>query len=496
MRPWWLLCGMASVFCLGLLQACGGASGSAGTTQLEARPTASANALVGDPVLLDASGSFVPASSSGLSYNWSVTAPDGSAVALGDIGTIKPYFFPAAAGRYIVTLGITLSVPPNSASSPVASLNVDVAALVPPTAAEARTRIRALAANAAPLLAPDSTSPTVTLGTAGGTSLITQSRLLPWFRPEFAYSGAVQQAGAVYPDELFGANRAVSYSATARSGNYLSIDFVTDAISFEVFQKGLGYDSTLRVVVDGRLASSTPTSAPADGSLYLVQVSFSTKATRHIRLLMNSPYFGGIRVGPTDTISRPASAARLRTMFLGDSITEGTAGQPAVTSYAPRTAELLGWLDNWVTGVGFTGYLAAPAPKLTLRQRYAVDVKPYAPAVLVVAAGINDVAFTDAQVQAEATLLFDQIQADLPQTLVFVAGPLAAADRARPGINAALKAAAGTRSNFYWVPNVDEAWLNPGNVGQYISADVTHPKPAGIEYLAGKLTAFIKQAVP
>ena len=175
----------------------------------------------------------------------------------------------------------------------------------------------------------------------------------------------------------------------------------------------------------------------------------------------------------------------MRTMFLGDSITEGTAGQDACASYDARAAEQLGWDDNWLSGVGSTGYLAAPPPKLNFRQRYAGDVLPYALNVLVIAGGINDTAGSDSAIGTEAVLLFDQIWADSPQTLVFVTGPWANASRVRPGINAAIRAAFGSRANFYWVPNYDEPWItSTGNAGSPkgdgnadidVSADKTHP---------------------
>ena len=54
----------------------------------------------------------------------------------------------------------------------------------------------------------------------------------------------------------------------------------------------------------------------------------------------------------------------------------------------------------------------------------------------------------------------------------------------------------GTRANFVWVPNVDEAWLDSSNAGTYVARDATSLTPAGIDYLAGKLAAFVRQAVP
>ena len=503
--------GWARVFarlaCVGICAAavaCGGGSSSnanqSAEPRLEARFSASASLVAGEPLLLDGSSSTIPPTVGTLSYQWIVNGPGGSPVTLFEAEGSRPFFVPAAAGTYTAQLALRVADGIYAASSTAAPQTLTVGpapALAPPTAAEVKTRIQTLAASASPWQAPDATSPTITVGAADAPSAIAPSRLLPWNRPEFIYSGDMQAAGTVFPDFQFGRNRAVSYASTTRAGNALTVDFTTDASSFEIFQKGLGYNSRVRVVVDGRLATANPIELPTDGSLRLTLVRFNSKAMRQIRLVMNDPYFGGIRVAESDTVTRPAAGTRLRAMFLGDSITEGPAGQNAPSSYALRTAELLGWKDAWVSGVGATGYLSAPSPKLTLRQRFAADVKAYSPNVLVVAAGVNDTGFSDAEIEAEARLLFDQIEAELPNTLVFVAGPWGTSGRVRSSMAAALKAAVGQRSNFIFVPNSEEAWfVDGGNALQYISADRTHPTPAGIDYLAGKLAAFIKSTVP
>ncbi len=490
--------------CLVCLQACGGGNNATPYGGPVARPLAVTTAALGDVITLDGSTSD-PAPGAVSHYDWFVVSPQGRQVALFNANGPSPWFVADAAGAYQVQLRVVVDSPYFSGASPAANITVQIGPRVALSAEELRTRLRILAAAASPMLPPDGTSPTVTPGSNGGASAIVGSKLVAWDTPVFSYSGDMQVAGAIYPNSLFGSNQAVSYSATTFSGNYLTIDFDTDADSLEVMLKGLVYNSRLRVVVDGRLANATPVEYPNDGGVYLTQVRFAGKALRHIRLLMNAPYFGGVRIGAGDAIARHTFSPRVRAMFLGDSLTEGPAGQAALTSFAPRAAELLGWNDAWLSGVGATGYLTAPAPKLTFRQRYAADVKPYAPEVLVIAGGINDLAFSDGAIKAEATLLFDQIQADLPNALVFVAGPLASADRLRPGINLALKAAVGSRINFYWVPNMDERWITgTGNAGRpagdgnadiVVSADTMHPTPAGIEFIATKLAEFIRLTV-
>ena len=498
-------CWASALLCLSLLQGCGGGGGSDANafSGPVARPSAAATATVGDTVALDASSSTVlPGGTT--RYSWVVLSPTGGSVALVDSSTASPWFVATSAGAYTAILQVAVAGNNYAATSAAVSTLVTVSAAPTPSATEVRARIQSLAASAAPYADPDSSSPSVQAGAKGGDSQLAGSQLVTWDNPVFRYTGDVRQAGSVYPDYLFGSNQAVSYSATQFSGNALAIDFDIDAAAFEVFQKGLGYNSRLRVVVDGRLANSTPVEHPLDGGLYLTRVSFASKAKRHVRLLTNSPYFGGIRLLPSDKLTRSTVITPLRTMFVGDSITEGPAGQAAQTSYAGRAAELLGWTDAWLSGVGATGYLAAPSPKLTFRQRYAQDVLPYAPQVLVIAGGINDAGASDSAIQAEASALFDLIQADLPQTLVFVTGPWATIGRVRSGVNASLKAAVGTRTNFIWVPNVDDSWLTgtgnagspkgDGNADAYVSADTTHPTPAGIEYLAEKFRESVKNA--
>ncbi len=126
---------------------------------------------------------------------------------------------------------------------------------------------------------------------------------------------------------------------------------------------------------------------------------------------------------------------------------------------------VLGVRDTWVSGVGTTGYLAAPPPRRTPRQRRRADVLAPTPQVLVVAAGRNDTAFADA----------------------------------------AVRAAASGRPNFVWVPNYDEAWIigtgnaarpaGKGNADRLIAGDDTHPTPEGIEHIATRLAAHIAQSV-
>lgn len=340
---------------------------------------------------------------------------------------------------------------------------------------------------------------------ANAPSTIAGSTLVTWDSGKFFYTGDVVVAGPNFPDTLFGNNKAVSYGNGVRTATHTEIEFVADGAAIEVWQKGTSSPSRMRFVVDGKLASATAVEYPGDGSGYLTRIDFGTRATRRVRILGNGPHFGGVRVAPGDTIAKPPADTGFRAMFVGDSITEGPSGQVAETSFAPVAAQLLGWSDAWVSGVGATGYLASPSGRLTFRQRFDADVKAYAPNVLVIAGGTNDVGFTDAQVQAEAALLFGRIQNEMPDTLVFVVGLWNPRSAYRASLNDAIKAAAAGRPNFYWVPVYEDHWITgtgrvgapagDGNSDWVVSSDGTHPSPAGIDYLGGKVNDAVRALI-
>ncbi|MCA3186851.1 SGNH/GDSL hydrolase family protein [Cupriavidus sp.] len=348
--------------------------------------------------------------------------------------------------------------------------------------------------------------PIITCGTANMPSTIANSTLIAPDNPALRYNGTLVQAGPLHPDNTLVRNIAVNYGGLGRGSNVLHIDFVTDAPVFEILVKGNVEISAHRILVDGAYAATTPVSYPDDGNLYLTRVDFQgERKARHIRIETNDMRFGGIRVGQGDTVSAAPAQGNVRAIALGDSVTEGMSGHGySFENYATRLGYEMGWKDMYVSGVGSTGYLAAPSTKLKLRDRLATDVYPFNPHVILIAAGINDAPFPPDALQAEAALLFDDIKAKLPNTIVFVLGPWS------PGSTHviqrdAIKAAVGGRANFHFIDNVGEQWqtgsgnvANPkgdGNGDVYVSADGTHPTLAGHIFLTEKVAAAMRKVI-
>ncbi|KDP85184.1 hypothetical protein CF70_015095 [Cupriavidus sp. SK-3] len=100
--------------------------------------------------------------------------------------------------------------------------------------------------------------------------------------------------------------------------------------------------------------------------------------------------------------------------------------------------------------------------------------------------------------------MFDAIAKNLPNTVIFVLGPWSPGSP-RTDQRDAIKAAVGTRANFYFIDNVAQQWqTGTGNVADpkrdgngdlYVSDDGTHPSAAGHIYLAGKVADAVKQVL-
>lgn len=300
-------------------------------------------------------------------------------------------------------------------------------------------------------------------------------------------------------------NYAVNYGAFKTSNEYF-VEFDTNAPIIEIAYTGDGHDNANRVLVDGRYISTTNTVAPNDGARYVSRVTLPASAAfRHVRVETLNFSFIGVYLNQGDGIRQPATAP-IRAIIMGDSYTEGgsnVAGVNDLSNYAAQTAQLLGWGDFFKSGVAGTGYLSAPGGTLKFRDRLATDVYPFKPEALVIAGGVND---PIVGLQDEAKALFDDIQAKLPTTIVFVVGSWDpkqeqfVADK-----SAAIRAAVGTRPNFYFLDNIGEKWQTgngrvnapngSGNADTFVSADGGHPTQAGHDDLARRLAADIKSII-
>lgn len=290
----------------------------------------------------------------------------------------------------------------------------------------------------------------------------------------------------------------------------------------------LGRGSDYWITVDGKYATAAPVSGmPSDGAGYLVPWDFGSVAWRTIKLwITTNGQFAGVRIGPNDTVCKPFTPKGDRVLFLGDSFTEGTGAASTLMGYPYRLADLMGWHDVFVSGLGGTGYLApGPSPRVKFRDRTQADVIDADPDIVIIAGGINDtskVPFSAQDIEDEAVLLYEMIRTGCPQATLIVIGPWwkngtpsAPVMQTRDAIyNASIGRAhlfidtlgepipysgstgdytgAGFMTGYGYVGG--EA--GTGNSDIFTGADNTHPTTAGHLHLACQLAGAIAAGMP
>jgi lysophospholipase L1-like esterase len=284
--------------------------------------------------------------------------------------------------------------------------------------------------------------PTIAAPVSGGTSsTITNSQFIDVFaggttlNKVFRYPyGTIKQASATFPASLCTANFAVSspISGTFAAGTYntgaMSIEVQTDAPVLEL--QALAKGGKYRILVDEgagwQFTSSATGNAngtmPNDGSGCRIKVTFASRMPRNIRFELESGFFMGMTVGGNDSVLACSRTALKKALILGDSFTEPTGADNAFVGWGTYLCQLSG-LEASTSGSGGTGYCApGPAPRVALIGRVQTDVIDQNPDIVFIAAGINDSAFTPAQIQAAAVLLYQTIQTGLPNAKIVVIG--------------------------------------------------------------------------
>lgn len=176
------------------------------------------------------------------------------------------------------------------------------------------------------------------------------------------------------------------------------------------------------------------------------------------------------------------------------------------------------WVISWVgrsgsPGAGGTGYVnPGPSGRVKFGDRVQPDVIAHHPDIVIVAGGLNDGGYPQAQTHDEAVALYDTILTNLPAVKLIVVGPwwpsgipsdyiLATRDSiqraaAESGVDFVDPIAATSiqQTNAGWITGTGNVAhpAGDGNANQYISADGVHPTDLGHQYLAVKLAERLR----
>jgi hypothetical protein len=335
-------------------------------------------------------------------------------------------------------------------------------------------------------------------------------------RGPFSYPGAGNfQVGTVSPDTNY-ALPTSKYPNTYASGQGTwSVEFDTDAQTFQVRTKNINGSNTYRLSIDGRKVTDLMQSANTTGSGAgnLVTFDLGSAVPRRIRFDFATFPFGGVYIPPTRRIWGVPVPGR-RVGVLGDSISDGStqnAGAGCGT-WVDRYARLMGYPDIWRQGRGGTGYITAGS-FATFQTRATLDILPWAFDDLIIWGGYNDSAGSQSEVAAAANLLYATIQSALRNCKMIVMGcwsPTGSPGTGQVNTNVTLRAAAlnnglpfidvqsgevrdtaGTviASQGQWITGTGNtgAPTGTGNADLYIGPDGVHPNDAGHLYLSRRV---------
>lgn len=357
-------------------------------------------------------------------------------------------------------------------------------------------------------------SPTITL-TQQSTSTIASAQAL--FGPtdsRFSYTAGMG-FGSAFPDTTL--YQPVSrYDYSWGSPPFWSVQFGTDAATFEFLFKYVSSSTLYRMSVDGRKLSDNviTTGASAVGSRHVLKFAFGSVAPRTIRIDFYTCPFGGVFIGPSDSIWKvPLKNDRLAA--LGDSFTGGSSqntGSGAGT-WLTRFARLLGYEDVWNSSIGGTGYVADNSgTSVPFGTRAVRDIASNSPDRVIIWGGYNDTSSSQTAIDAAARSLYRDLATYLDSYMVVV-GPAsstgtptaaqtataatlraAAADWGMPFIDPLTGAVYDGRGNLVFQGT---AWITTANATAYIGADATHPNDAGHTYIAHRMAeAYFKLGNP
>lgn len=255
-------------------------------------------------------------------------------------------------------------------------------------------------------------------------SVTTSSASFALSGAHFSYFGAggLVRHGTSFPDSNYVRATNITDGNIANLPAPLCVDFLFDGTTLELQFKGTAFSYRLRV--DGELVSATPGAVTATGSTYFLPITFGSRAVRRITVETSGFVFGGVTTGPNDTVTKYVTPSP-RCIVIGGSFTEGTGATGNVSGWVRRFAQATGWTDTWASGLGGTGYLTTSGSRVKFRDRIVTDCINFAPDIVVFEGGINDHgSFAAAAIGAEASTLFAQVQAALPNASLIVLAPM------------------------------------------------------------------------
>lgn len=298
---------------------------------------------------------------------------------------------------------------------------------------------------------------------------------------------------------------------------YWAVTFETDAPKFAIGTNN-NNSNPRRVIIDGQYYNDGGDAVSVGNPTWAVY-DFSAaggRKTRRVTMEGYGPvYFAGVCVDAQSAVWAPPAVDQVKVAVLGSSIEGGGNNYPILPSSAwcTQVGKYLGWSDVRNLGIGGTGYIQPGS--YTNYAGHLSDATSFSPDIVIVGGPINDAntGSTQAQIQAAALSLFQQVRAALPNAIIIAggqypaaSGPSAACLAGEAGVQAAVSQFGDGKTFFVPIANdANGSWITgtgkvtaatgTGNSDVYTSSDGTHPVQLGIDYAARRWATAIRQNV-
>ncbi len=310
------------------------------------------------------------------------------------------------------------------------------------------------------------------------------------------------------------------YAATCPAGNggnvfpglegfSAAVEFYTDALSVDLSFRPIG-SSYARVLINDQYVSTTATALASTNSLTYVNLAFSGRTTRKVRVEFNGDCsYVGAAVTTQEAIWAPDDYAP-KVSWFADSIGAGKGPSIVNDACLLQAGKLLGGWDIWQQSFPGSGYITPG--NYTKMIDHIGDLSLASFDIVVFLASMNDNSLDPASVTAAALACLRAARALLPKAVFIVFGgfggatvPLSTVSATENNMSAAVAQFADPNTFFIPMATDVSPWLygsgypghtdGTGNNDWYMSTDGWHPSDLGSAYVGRRMAAAIRRIV-
>ncbi len=340
---------------------------------------------------------------------------------------------------------------------------------------------------------------------------------IPWNTPSrFRYGGKLTELSTLGMNQI---NGATAGSAAAYTGYTVECWVQGNEVAFQLY--AIDAVGDYLVLVEAQPITPTWQHFTAGGGYYL-KLTFTTKKTRKIRIMMGATAFAGAWVPATGDVWE--THKKFTIAALGDSFLVGPQGTSEggihAGAFAGEIALRLG-ADVWNLGQGGTGYVnpgngttTSPGPGgvdyFGAATRLGALAQVPNPDLIMVWGGANDAEYPLNTILTRANSLWSAVGRLFPGVPLIVGGPQSGVFKnlssKLDAMNNRLKTAAAAHPDVVaYVDQRNPMWVDgtgkfgtptgDGNADFFVSSDGTHPSHAGYAFQAQKAIDVISRNV-